>query len=249
MTMTLLQLVGEFCERTGVGLVNGAQPTSVVSSQDETLLQMRGLLNEGVSDILSRGWSPPDLQKQGNFATVAAELQCTIAVAAPYGFKDLIDGTMYDRTERRMVFGPRSAQDWQESEALPFTGPLYSYRFWQGNIYIQPAPPVGHQVYFEYASDFPISGKTSSTDATVIWKKRFAFDDDTFMLDENLLLKYLRWAWKKEKGLPFVTEKQDYEAILADAMGNDNTKGDLNMAGGARGPIPGIWVPAGNWSI
>lgn len=249
MTMTLLDLVGEFCERTGVGLSNGQKPNAIVGSQDETLLQMRGLLNEGITDLMTRGQSWPALQKEGSFVTVAAELQCTLVSAAPYGFKSMVDGTIYDRTQRRIVFGPRNAPKWQQAEALPTTGPLYSYRFWQENIYLQPAPPAGHNIYFEYMSDFPVYGKTSATVPTPIWKRRFTLDDDTFMLDENLLLKYLRWAWKKEKGLSFAVEKQDYEWVVSDALSSDDTKGELSMEGRSGDIQPGIWVPSGNWPL
>jgi hypothetical protein len=241
MSMTLLQIVEEFCGRTGLDV-----PTAVMGSQDKGVLQMKGLLNELITDIVSRGESWPRLQKQGHWTSVAAELQTTIAAAAPYGFKYLIEDSIWDRTERRPLFGPRNAPAWQESEALPYTGPMYTYRFWEGNIYVQPAMPVAHECYFEYASDFAILGSVSATD----YKKRFTKDDDVFLLNEDLLLAGLRWKWKAEKGLRFATEKQDWEALLAQEMGNDSAKPALNMAEPNMGRVkPGIFVPLGNWNI
>lgn len=245
MTMSILAVIQEFCDRTGL-----ARPTIAMASTDDGIRQLRTLANEVLTDITSRGNSWPDLQKEGTFVTLAAELQCTIASAAPYGYKSLIDDTMFNRTQRRPIFGPRNAPRWQEAEALPTTGPLYSYRLWKGNIYMQPAPPAGQSIYFEYESDFAIQGATSPTVATLVYRKRFLYDADVFLLDENLLLAGLRWKWKAEKGLPFGTEKLDYESQLAQAMGSDGTKGEINMGDGSNGDLkPGIFVPLGNWPL
>ncbi len=240
MTMTLLETVQEFCDRTGID-----RPAIVIASQDDQIRQIKALANEILTDITGRGESWPLLQKQTTFTTVAAEQQGLITTIAPYGFKYAIDGSLYDRTERRPLFGPRNAPRWQESEALPQTGPFYSYRIWQGYFWMQPAPPVGHTVAFEYASDYSILAADGTT-----WKKRFTADDDSFALNEDLLLLGLRWKWKAEKRLAFATEKLDYESFLAQAMGNDGAKPELHMDGRGGGDIrPGIFVPAGNWNV
>lgn len=240
MSMTLLEVVQEFCNRTGVD-----SPAAVMTSTDLAVKQIKALANEVITDITSRGNSWPKLQKEGSFTTVAAELQGAITTIAPYGFKYLCLDTVYDRTNRRPLFGPKSAPLWQEAKAIVVTGPFYAWRLWRGNLYMQPTPPAGYSIYFEYASDYAILDADGTT-----YKKRFAADTDTFALDENLLLLGLRWKWKAEKGLRFVTEKQDYEATLAQAMAEDGTKGELNMADNSPGEIrPGIFVPSGSWNI
>lgn len=240
MTMTLLETVQEFCDRTSL-----ERPTLVVASSDDQVRQIKALANEVITDITKRGESWPLLQKQALFNTVAAEQQGLMTTVAPYGYQYVIEDSLYDRTERRPLFGPRNAPRWQESEALPQTGPFYSYRIWQGYFYLQPTPPAGHQIAFEYASDFAIKAVDGVT-----WKKRFTADSDSFALDEDLLLLGLRWKWKKEKGLSFATEKLDYESVLAQAMGNDGAKGELHLDGRGDGDIrPGIFVPAGNWNV
>ncbi len=245
MTMTLLQVVQEFCGRTGLDV-----PVMVANSSDTGIIQLKGLANEVLTDLTSRGESWPALQKEALFTTVAAELQGTIVSIAPYGFKYPIPETLYDRTNRRPLYGPRGAAAWQQRQAMLYTGPFYSFRFWKGNVYMQPAPEAGAQIAFEYASDMAIQGPTSTSDTTLIYKKRFTFDSDVFLLDEDLLLLGLRWKWKKEKGLSFVTEKQDYEALLAQSMGMDSTQGALDMGGGSGSDIsPGIFVPLGNWPV
>lgn len=240
MSMTLLATVQEFCDRTGL-----ESPAAVMSSTDDQIRQLRGLANEVLTDVLNRGQSWPELQKQALFTTVAGDNQGAMTALAPYGFKYIIEDTAYDRTARRPLYGPRNSQRWQEAAALPFTGPYYSYRIWEGKFRTQTAMPAGSQIAFEYASDWAIL----DTDG-VTWKKRFATDMDTFGLNEDLLLLGLRWKWKKEKGLSSSTEKLDYESLLAQMTGNDGTKAELNMGHSGTGDIrPGVYVPLGNWSV
>lgn len=240
MTMTLLATVQEFCERTGL-----SAPQAVIGNSDKGITQIKGLMHEVITDITGRGQVWPLLRKEGTFTTLAAESQGTILSMAPYGFKYIIQDTIYNRSQKRPLYGPRGAQAWQLSKAIVDTGPIGTWRVMAGNLYIQPTPTAGETVAFEYASDWAIL----ATDGTT-WKKRFTTDTDYFALNEDLLLLGLRWKWKKEKGLTFVTEKQDYEALLAQEMGNDSTKGELNLEGGSRTSLqPGIFVPSGSWSL
>ena len=242
MSMTLLEVITEFCQRTGL-----EAPLVICASTDLSALQFKGLANEVITDITGRGNSWPLLQKQATWTSpgTAGGSQGTLATLFPYGFKYIIPATAYDRTDRRILFGPKSPQLWQESLALPFTGPFYAYRIWQGSFYIQPDLEIGHTIALEYASDWAIQATAAGA-----YKRRFTADTDVFVLDEEMLLMGLRWKWKKEKGLTFVTEKLEYESYLAQCMGNDGTKGELNMNGPVQPEIkPGIWVSAGNWPL
>lgn len=240
MTMTLLATVQEFCERTGL-----ASPQTVIGNSDKGILQIKGLMHEVLTDITGRGQVWPRLRKEATFVTLAAELQGTLATIAPSGFKYVISNTIYNRTQKRPLYGPRGAQSWQLSKAIVDTGPIGTYRIMAGGLYIQPTPTAGETVAFEYASDWAIL----ATDGTT-WKKRFTADTDYFAMNEDLLLLGLRWKWKKEKGLTFVTDKQDYEALLVQEMGNDSTKKELNLEGGSQSGLkPGIFVPSGSWSL
>lgn len=238
--LTLLETLQEFSDRTGAV----DRPTAVMSSQDDTVRQLRALANEVAGDITSRGASWSALQKQATFGSVNTEYQGAVSALMPYGFKHVIQDTLFDRTERRPLYGPRNAPRWQEAKALPQTGPFYSWRILEDGFYLQPAPPLGHILALEYASDFAIL----AADGT--WKKRFSADTDRFGLDDNLLLMGLRWKWRREQGLSYAQEKQDFEYMLTQAIGNEPTKGAVSLEGGGGGDIrPGIFVPSGNWSV
>lgn len=239
-TMTLLATVQEFCDRRGL-----SSPSTVIGNGDDSIRQLRGLANEVVQDITSRGKSWAVLQKQTTFVSVASELQGQMDTLFPFGFKYLIEDSLYDRTQRRPLYGPRNAPKWQEAEALPTTGPFYSYRIWAGYFYLQPAPPAGHTIAAEYASDTAIF----NNDAGPVYRKYFAADTDVFQLDAELLILGLQWKWRRAKGLSFSQEKLDFESALAQAIGTDADKGEVNLTGGTRDIRPGIFVPAGNWPL
>jgi hypothetical protein len=239
MSRTLIQLVTEFCNRTGL-----RAPSTVVSTNDLGALQFRGLLNEVLEDlVLSRGQPWKELQKETTFTSVAAELQGTIASIAPYGFIDIAPNTLYDRSTRLPLYGPMDPGQYQQYKALGYTAPTYSYRVWQGNFYMLPAPPAGRTIAFEYTSSYAVQNGST-------WKAAFDDDNDTCPISDSILLAGLRWTWKRDKGLAFVTDKQSYEALVAQAMGKDSTQKTLNMAGCENAHFrPAVIVSTGNWEL
>lgn len=239
MAMTLLEIVREFAGRTGIG-----RPSVAVASGDDSVVQLVGLCNEILTDITNRGESWPKLQKEATFLTTATEEQTTLVIANLYGFKYIIEGTLFDRTNRRQLFGPRSAQLWQQAKAINNIGPFYSYRVWQGKFFAQPTPPANLTWAFEYASDFAVQATGAGA-----YKKRFTVDSDVFLLNEDLMLMGLNWKWRMRKGLAYAQDKQDYEALITNEIGNDSTSGELNLNGGSGDIKPGIWVPSGSWHL
>lgn len=238
--MTLLQIVQEFCQRQALSV-----PLIVMSSQDDQLTQIVGLANEICEDLVRRhAWT--SLQYESTFTSVAGSDQGDLATLAPNAFLKILNETIFDRTRRLPVFGPRSAQQWQALKALPMSGPFYQYRIQQGHLKIIPDMPAGHTMAFEYASEGIVLDNST---ATATPKAFFTRDDDTFVLDKSLLLLGLRWRWKEEKGLPYAESFRLYEAAVAEAIGADGTKQPISMNEGSGMIQPGIFVPAGNWSI
>lgn len=235
--MTLLELIQQYADRTGL-----ERPSVVMASVDDTIIQLRALANEVVNDMLTRGHSWTELQKEATFTTVADELQGSLATIAPDGFQYIYPETIFNRTSRLNLCGPRSPQNWQLAEATAVHGPMYSFRIRGGNLYMQPAPTAGDIIAFEYASNYAILNG-------VTWKRRFTADEDVFQLDEELLLAGLKAKWRRVKGLSYAQEMQDYEYLLTQAMGNNNDKGPLSLSGGQRSLQPAVFVPSGSWNI
>lgn len=236
--MNILGIVQEFCKRTGLTV-----PTLAVGSPDDTIVQLVGLANEIVEDILDRGsWT--SFQRQALVTSVAAESQGVMTTLADVGFKSVIDNTLFDRTTRLPLIGPLSPQDWQALKALPTGGPRSMYRIVQGEFLIYPTIEAGHELAFEYTSNAAVY---NADDAT--FKNLFTKDADVFVLDYQLVLKGLRWRWKEEKGFPYAESFRQYEKAITMLKSKDGTKPTLDMDGSPRSAVPAILVPDSSWVI
>ncbi len=234
--MTLLEIVKEFCRRQALPV-----PQIVTTSGDEQLLQIMGLLNELIDDLQRFTWT--SLQYEATWTSAASGDQGAITTLAPNGFFKILNETIFDRTDGRELYGPRSASTWQSMKASNVTGPFYSYRIRGGHLITIPDMPAGHDMAFEYVSNHFVQAADLST------KGYFTADSDTFLLPDVLLLLGLRWRWKAEKGLPYQEEQRIYETRLAEEAGGDGTKPVIHMDDTCPGYVPGIFVPAGNWNL
>jgi hypothetical protein len=235
--MTMLSVIQTFCERAGL-----PSPSFVAGATNTQITQLQALLNECLEDICDR-WSWEGLVKEATFTTVAAEDQGAIRTLAPSGFLSVLNETIYNRTLRLPVYGPLAAEKWQALKALPNSGPFYKYRIRGGRLLFNPTAVAGHLCAFEYKSSYAVLSSTS------VEKSYATADDDTFVFEERLLQAALRWKWRSEKGLDYAEEFRRYEEMGANMAGRDGTKPVLSQAVGATEFQPGIFVPAGNWTV
>lgn len=235
--MTLLSLVRAFCFRTGIS------PSLVVATAlDQQTMQVSDLLNEVIEDLMDHNWT--GMVQEALWSATAAENQGPLTTLAPNGFKWILPETLFDRTMRLPLFGPLSASDWQALKALPNSGPFYKYRIVGGNFLLNPEPPAGHELVFEYASSWCV------LDADGVTSKPYpTADTDTFLVPDTLLQAGLRWKWKYEKGLEYAEDFSRYEMLRENSLGRDGTKKILNMGDAPSAIQPGIFVPSGNWNI
>lgn len=238
--MSLLTVVQQFCQRTGI-----PSPSAITSNQDQQILQIWGLCNETVEDIIDR-WSWTDLTQEATFTTLTGRDQGAIATIAGggAGYRRILNDTIYNRTLRLPLFGPLAAPDWQQRIAVTTTGPFYQYRLRGGRLLFDPAGVAGQLCAFEYITDRCVQ-PTIGTPTTA-----FMADTDTFVLDEKLLLAGLRWKWKSEKGLDYSEDFRRYETIGNNMAGRDGTARTLSMNSGMNSSVlPGIFVTPGNWNV
>ena len=102
---------------------------------------------------------------------------------------------------------------------------------------------AGHTIAFEYYSSYFVRETASVT------KQYWTKDADTCVVDDALPVAYLRWAWKKEKGLEYAEDFAKYERMLATKGARNTTGRTVDMAEGrSQRRFPGVIVPEGNWS-
>jgi hypothetical protein len=232
MSMTCLQIVQTVFKRLGLN-----QPNSAVTSSDVQVLQALSLLEEEGQEQANRyPWQT--LQRQATFTTVATQVQCTVA-SITNGFDYIVNDTIWNRTLRRPVYGPKSQQDWQQDLAMQINGPFNSFRIIADAINFYPNPVAGQACYFEYITKYWINGASPSSN--------FAADTDTIYLDEQLTILGLLWRWKAMKGLDYSQDFAKYEQRIQNNMARDAGKATLNMNGARYDIVPAIMVPRGSW--
>lgn len=237
---TLLELVTEFCERTGLPV-----PAAVVDNTDERYRQIKALLQEAGNALAIRAdWQR--LRMETVHTTISGENQGNIFTLTAGGltpFRKFADEILWDRTDQLPIV-PMTGQEWQRLKGT--VGHLayrYRYRLWNYNLMLTPEAPAGHELAFEWMSRWWIQ------DAGGAIKETFTADSDSFLLERELLKLALRWRWKKEKGLEYAEDFREYELRLLETAGQDTPKGTLQQDLRGLQIRPGIFVPEGNWSL
>jgi len=173
---------------------------------------------------------------------VGQQLQGLMTTLAGADFNFIVNETMWDRTTRRPIFGPKSPAEWQQLQAQFMQGPWIQYRIRGGQLLFLPAPTPGDLIYFEWVSKYWCTDTTGVTGKTAM-----TVDTDVGVLDERLLTLGGVWRFKKAKGLDYAADEVKYEMAVTDAITRDGSRARLNLAGAQTDIFPGIVVPAGNW--
>jgi hypothetical protein len=236
--MTVLSIV-----QSVMGRLSLTQPSIVVTSPDRNVQQMFALLVEE-AESLSKAGSPAgwqSLQAEHEFITVAAEEQTNTPI--PADLRRFVPDSFFNRSTNRKLTGPLTPQQYQAAQVWPqLTAPYLAFRERQGSFLINPVPPAGETIAYEYISSY---WAKSSADQP---KAMFTADDDTSYLDEELLKLGLRWRWKQAKGLDYAEDMETYERAVSLALGDDAGSGALDISGPPVGePIWRANIPEGNW--
>lgn len=236
--MTLLDIVQQFCLRTGI-----PKPNTVVGSADTQVLQIKALVEEEGDDLSARGdWE--SLTNEATHTTLATESQGSMDDLATNGFRHIKNKTIWDRTDRLPVIGPMNSREWQGLKAVVLTGPRYQFRIRGGNLIINPIPVAGQDWAFEYISENWIV----SSDG-MAYRSIFTHDDDELLLPDKLVLMGLRWRWMREKGLDYSELFSTYESQVKDSIGRDGGKATIHMDNTNEIATPGTFIPSGSWNI
>jgi len=243
MTMTVLQIVTEFCNRNAI-----AAPNTVVGSQDLQIIQIKSLLNqEGQIQNGRYPWQSSQLDY--TFPSTAVQLQgdLTDLFGASENLNYIYNQTIWNRTIRLPIFGPNSPDKRQAREALPLTGPYTEYWIAGNNLYFNPAPnAAGQTIALTLVTKNWLTQQGGATMSSTVLN-----DTDTCNLDETLVIMGMTWRWKATKQLDYGEDFNTYERQLADAMSRDGTKPVLSLdAGELNNTVqPVVVIPSGGWNL
>jgi hypothetical protein len=234
--MTCLSIVQRVCKRVGLD-----SPSSAVGSSERQILQILELSNEAGQE-LSRRYPWQAILAVASYTTVATETQGAVQTIAP-GLDYIINDTIWNRTLRRPVFGPKNPQNWEQQKAFAINGPWSGYRIIGGDLAMYPIPTAGQDCYFEYISKNWVTTSVGATD------DEWTNDADTGKLDENLLVLDTIWRWKQQRGLDYAEDFAKSERLYQDLANRDGGKDWLNLSNTRYDIFPGVIVPAGSWNL
>ena len=236
MALTVLQIIQAASTRIGI-----LKPAAAVSAADLQTLQMVALSEEEGQEQADR-YTWEVLQIETIFTTVAVQSQGVIQTLAP-GFNYIVNDTIWNRTLRRPIYGPKSEQDWQQSVAMQINGPFNAFRIQNDNLNFYPLPVAGQTCSFEYMSKNWIQTSIGGTSA--FWTN----DADMPLIDDQLMILGTIWRWKQAKGLDYSEDFAKYEKRILDAMGRNAGKPVLSTGGQNQYEIqPVIAVPRGSFT-
>jgi hypothetical protein len=238
--MALLDVVNSVSLRVGLGKQEAA-----LSSTDTNVQQIVSFANEAGQELGHR-YGFQELTKEATFSTVNTESQGSLGALTGPDFGWVLNETMWDRTTRRPVYGPKYSAEWQQLKAQLMQGPWWQYRIRGNQVLFIPPPPVGDAIFFEWVSRYWVA---TSAAPTVGAQTAYATDTDVSLLSERVIGLDTLWRYKASKGLAYSEDFDKAEAAIADMMVRNASKPKLNLAGAQTDIYPGIIVGSGNWMI
>lgn len=217
-------------------------PTELVTSQEQSSIQMLGLLNAAGNELLNLfEWQ--FLLKTFILNTVAGLGKYAI----PSDVSRIINQTMWDYGNRRPAYGPVSPQGWQIlTNALISVGPFARYRVVDNSIEILPVPGQDDHVFdFQYISNGWVHNYLDPDQYT-----SFILNDlDTPLFDFWLMVKLLKVKLWQAKGLDVSSYLSDFMRTLDALTGMDHGAPVLGLANTFKTPwLTTYNVPDGNWN-
>jgi hypothetical protein len=235
--MTLLTIVQNAADRLGI-----TRPSSVFTSTDQSTLRLLGYAQEE-GKSLARRHSWQILTKEQTFTATATETQTS---ALPSDFDRWIDETFYNRTQKRPVYGPLNAQEWQFAKSVVATVIIESFRQRGSStdILLTPTATAGETYAFEYIARNWCESSGGTDQAA------WAADADVAFLEEELITLGVVWRFKSGQGLSYAEEFRNYELECLKAISKDGGKRTLNAGGSRRGRKPNApFIQEGSWNL
>ena len=232
--MTLLSICQDAATEIGF-----PKPSTVIGSTDNTALQLLRLVNREGEALSKYNWQ--SLQQETSI-TLATGTQ---TYSLPADFRYIVPSSTWNRTNKRVLIFPVTSQEWQFLKGwTQINGLNLRGRIKNSLIEIEQtitSTENGDSVYYEYIS------KYWTQDAASTAQQKFAADDDTSLLDEELLTLGLVWRFKKSKGLDWQPDFVEYKDQVAQAKARDKGARVLKLQGDKFGRTLGVNLPDRNY--
>ena len=238
--MSLLTMIQDVA--LSLGLINEESDlTQVVGNTDPTINQLRALANKEGKDLRKRyDWQA--LTEETTFLTTNANLQGSLISIAGSGYGHIISNTMWDRSQNRPIRGSINKQRWAQLEGSSANGVYSEHQVRGDNLYAIPAPgsATATWAFFYYS-------KYWCQDSSGTGQVRWVADDDTGILDEDLMALGIEWRYLKAKGFDYSEEFNTYERQVQENILHDRDHPVINLETSRIGGPGVLGVNDGSW--
>lgn len=148
-----------------------------------------------------------------------------IAYNLPSDWLNQIPQTEWDRTNRWPLLGPQSPQDWQSFKSgIVYAGPRERFRILGNAIVLNPPPPNGLVLAYEYIS------KAWTISSMGVEQTSYLADTDTAIFTDSLLITGLKAQWKQAKGLDGNFDLAEFRTLLEQNKAQDKSAPRLSLS-------------------
>lgn len=242
------RLIREYILTTQATIKSGttAAGSAVVTVDPTGLSAGWGVSGTGIrpfSQIVAVGATTVTLNMPADVSSTTDLQFSQVQYPLPADWKKQIPQTEWDRTNRWPLMGPQSPQSWQSFKSgIVYAGPNERFRILGNAITLNPPPPAGLLLAFEYVSKNWIVG----VDGTA--KSAFTADSDTTIYDDSLMVLGLKVLFLQAKGLDFSLEGGQFTTLLAQCKAQDASAPALSTSGRRTGRfLSNCNVPDGSW--
>lgn len=215
--MTLKTICDAIADEVGIDRLS-----TVVGNTSPGAYSMLRMVNK-VGTALMKAYPWQDLRKEQTFTALGQEVQTDIL---PADFDRFISETFWDRTGQYLVSGPVTPTEWNSLKARSYASTTNRKFILRGGaVSVIPAFAGGESLAFEYVSQNWCQNAAGDTGKTA-----FSADDDTGVLDEELITLAGIAAYLKSKGLPVAVALGDLEQYADTLTGNDNASNPILVA-------------------
>lgn len=205
--------------QAAAGACGFAAPSTIVGSSDDTAILLLRLINKGGKKLAWKPWQA--LQKEYIFPAGVAQTSYPFPPDLGY-FQDY---TAWDRVQFWALRGSLSPAEWQRYKSgTQTTTPRTRFRIKAGAIYLDPMPAstAVNNFVIEYVSANWVTDGSNFFNA-------FSADNQTSLIDEDLLELDLTWRFLERKGLAYAEAKNEFEEVYESTFGRDVPKIPVNI--------------------
>lgn len=215
--MTLLSMGQDICDTIGI-----PRPSVIATATDQIGRQIFGIAKETVEELTAMDW--PILSIPYSFQTIVG----ADTYPVPNDFHHGIADTAYLATQYYPLRGSLTPSDWQRiRNALPSQIGRYKFRIMQGDppmFVMSPVPGTVETVVLEYKT----TNRVQQSDGTLA--PTFTADTDVPIVPEALVKLGIKWRLKREKGLEYSDEYDDYQVQKQTGVAQALDIGSLSVA-------------------